>query len=414
MGGRSRSACSSSATTATGTASRKPYGYSLYLAPFIAVFGTAARHRDRGTPYAPGAAHGRLDPAAAHALSRSGGAARRSGRSTSPSYVYMYAFWIHTELFLALLMLLAFTAAVRFADTAETGLGLYSRSRSWASASSEKATYVALFAPIALVMFLEGAAHVAAGRDARRRRSRVLRRGGPPYLRYSDWHQVVALRRQGQALQSGQPDAIRRGNDGFPARPSSESTDLIDSTEHTGSTTSCSTGGVQRKPAAYTGMVVYPAARVAAHRGGADPAVQGTRRAGAVLAVVSACSPTSSSTPSCSPANYFGGGPTLRQPLICLQIAPAVLAIPVLVRDSGTGGRRSAAPAPAAPIGAASGCSSGRTIAHRAAAPTCSSSARSPIQRLLPFESDQDTVGYDRCRKREHHRRVTACQPVGG
>ena len=38
-GRRSRSACSSSATTATATGSRKPYGYSLYLAPFIAVLG---------------------------------------------------------------------------------------------------------------------------------------------------------------------------------------------------------------------------------------------------------------------------------------------------------------------------------------------------------------------------------------
>ena len=42
------------------------------------------------------------------------------------SYAYMYAFWIHTELFLALVVLLAFFGAVRFAQTQQALWGLVS------------------------------------------------------------------------------------------------------------------------------------------------------------------------------------------------------------------------------------------------------------------------------------------------
>lgn len=127
----------------------KPYGYSLYLAPFIAVFGAV-----------PGVAIGNtlllallMGISTLLLLTRYRGpvvplAVGSFFLAASP---YMYAYWNHTELFLALVVLVAFAAAVRFAQTGGAAWALLSFA-AMGFGMSEKAAFIALFAPIALVM----------------------------------------------------------------------------------------------------------------------------------------------------------------------------------------------------------------------------------------------------------------------
>jgi 4-amino-4-deoxy-L-arabinose transferase-like glycosyltransferase len=168
-------------------AAAKPYGYSLYLAPFIAVFGAV-----------PGLAIANsmlllLLVAIAIALVRT----RFEGPVVPllvasfflASYAYIYAYIAHTELFLALLTLLAFGALLRYRDTGRLW---------WAIAGfavigfsiAERMPFLPLFAPLAAYTLWRAPSTKArltlVGVGVLVFAVAVL-----PYLRYSDWQSIT-------------------------------------------------------------------------------------------------------------------------------------------------------------------------------------------------------------------------------
>jgi hypothetical protein len=165
-------------------AAAKPYGYSAYAAPFVAAFGPV-----------PGFAVANsvllvLLIVVSVAILRT----RFSGPAVPlavaafylASYAYLYAYVVLTELFLALLVLLIFGAMLRYRDTGRTA---------WAVAAfalmgfavSEKLAYVPLVVPLAAY---------AVWRAPSTRTRLLLPAVGAvafglavfPYLKYSDWH----------------------------------------------------------------------------------------------------------------------------------------------------------------------------------------------------------------------------------
>jgi hypothetical protein len=164
-------------------AGAKPYGYALYLAPFIAVLGPV-----------PGVAVANslllvLLIAVSIAILRT----RFKGPVVPlavtafylASYAYFYAYILHSELFLALLTLLAFGAVLRYRDTGRTP---------WAVAAfalmafgvSEKLAFLPLFVPLAAYTLWR-----APGIRVRLMLPTVglivFAVAVLPYLKYSDW-----------------------------------------------------------------------------------------------------------------------------------------------------------------------------------------------------------------------------------
>ena len=369
----------------------KPYGYSLYAGPFIAVFGPV-----RGIALANTVLLG-LMMAISIALLRTrfrGPVVPLTvGAFFLASYAYMYAFWIHSELFLGLVSLLALAAAARFAQTGKAAWALLAFAV-MGFGMSEKAAYLGLFAPIGLVMLWKA-------------RSTWLRIAMPltalavfavavlPYLRYSDWQSFTPYGGDDRLyVQSATPFA--GGTTGF-ASTTFEASSL---------TTNIRTPVDDKLKAAlytvvgrHTGMLVYlPLALLLIGAAIARfPRADAWGRAALVsvlgyIAFYAVMFPT----------NYFGGGQSLGNSYF-LQMAPAILVLPVLMGVS----RR-----------VLLGCSLAGAVLGLALLWPQHMHPRSAhvyiekttaVQRLLPVESNQDTAGYFRCEKRSVGD-VTVCE----
>jgi hypothetical protein len=166
-----------------GWALAKPYGYSLYLAVMITVFG-----------FATGIAIGNvLLLVALIGISIWLARMRWSGPAVPlivgalylASYAYLYVYGGYTDLFLALITLIATGAAFRYATGGRLGWALVSAA-AMGFGVTEKSAFLVLFLPLALVMMWKA-----------RRPAQVLAIAGVglltvavavlPYLRYSDW-----------------------------------------------------------------------------------------------------------------------------------------------------------------------------------------------------------------------------------
>ena len=199
----------------------KPYGYSLFLAPFIAVLGPV-----RGVAVANAtllAALMLISFLLLRTRFRGPVVPLTVGALFLASYAYMYAFWIHTELFLALVVLLAFFGAVRFAQTQQALWGLFSFAV-MGFAVSEKAAFVALFGPIALVMLIKAPRmwlRVAMPAAA----LLVFAVAVLPYLRYSDWKSFTPYAGRAPALRPRAPRRSPAGTAGSRRTTFSEGRD---------------------------------------------------------------------------------------------------------------------------------------------------------------------------------------------
>lgn len=370
----------------------KPYGYSLYLAPFIAVFG--AVH---------GVAIGNtlllallMGISALLLLTRYRGpvvplAVGSFFLAASP---YMYAYWNHTELFLALLVLVAFAAAVRFAQTGGAAWALLSFA-AMGFGMSEKAAFIALFAPIGLVMLWKA-------------RHWWLRAAMPavaiavfavaiiPYLYYSDGASFTPYGGDHRLYVShGTPFA--GDTEGF-ASTSFEATNLVEDvrgisvTETLESVTYYAVGR-------HTGLLVYmPLALLLIIAGLARFRSTDAWGKAAVVSVVGYVA----FYVVVFPTNYFGGGHALGNRYF-LQAAPAVLALVVLAGVS----RRILLGTSLA--GVVIGVAMLLPHHREPESAHVHIERTSSLQRLLPVESNQTELPYVTC-DRQAVTHVAACR----
>ena len=135
-----------------GWAASKPYGYPLYLAPFIAVLGPVTGVAVGNTLLLVLLVAGSL----ALALRRldSLTAVLVVGAFYFAGYIYMYAYPVMTELFLAALVLVAYGGAYRFRETARP-VWAVAAVVAMAFGVVEKAALLVLFAPLACVVVWE-------------------------------------------------------------------------------------------------------------------------------------------------------------------------------------------------------------------------------------------------------------------
>jgi hypothetical protein len=367
----------------------KPYGYSLYLSPFIAVLGPVH-----------GVAVGNTLLLAAMMLitilllrTRYDGPVvpLLTGAFYLASYVYMYAFWVHSELFLALLTLIAFAGAVRFAQTDRWWWAVLSFA-AIGFAGSEKGAYLALYAPIGLVMLWKA-------RTWRLRSSLVgvallvLVVAVMPYLRYSDWDSFNPYGGERFLVQSATPFA--GGTTGFAATDySGEDITLHLDDPVSGKLEAVAYTFVGR----HTGMLVYlPVAflllvAALAHVRRAD--AWGRAALLSVLGYILFYAVF-------FPTNYFGGGQSLGNRYF-LQAAPAIIAMVVLV------GLPRRTVLWCSLIGIVLGVVLLLPQHERSRTAHINIERTSAPQRLLPFEANQDTRHYFECVKLDLGK-VTAC-----
>jgi 4-amino-4-deoxy-L-arabinose transferase-like glycosyltransferase len=369
----------------------KPYGYSLYLAPFVAVF---------GAPTGVGLANALLltlliGISIALLRTRYDGPAvpLLVGAFFLAAYPYMYGYPIHTELFLALLVLIAFASAVRFAQTAKPVWALLSFA-TMAFGLSEKAAFVALFAPLAAFMLWRA--------SGMRLRAGMVGVGVVvfaiaviPYLHYSDGQSFTPYGGKDRLyVSSSAPFGGGQGFSGTSFAPSEQvsSTIFADPMDKL-------RAGAYYLVGRHTGMLVYlpvalllliaAIAYVRRTDGWAQAALLGVLAYIAFYVML-------------FPLNYFGGGQSLGNRYF-LQAAPALLAVAVL---SGFARRMLTGIAVA-------GIALGVVFllphhAHPDSAFVHIERTSWP-QRLLPFESNQDTADYFRCEKR-NVTNITVCE----
>lgn len=170
-----------------GYAFAKPYGYSLYLAPFIAVLGAV-----------PGVAVANVVLILLLAAGMILVLRTRFRGSAVPltvtaflfaSYAYMYGYVVHTELFLATLVFAIFATALQARRAGRMRWALTCVALA-AFAVTEKAAFLPLVAPLLLLVWL----------DSPTRRARIVLPlvglatvavAVLPYLHYSDWKSVT-------------------------------------------------------------------------------------------------------------------------------------------------------------------------------------------------------------------------------
>jgi hypothetical protein len=369
----------------------KPYGYSAYSAPFVAGLGAV-----RGMAVANALLLALL-VALSIALLRT----RYEGPVVPiavgafylTSYAYMYAYWSHSELFLALVTLVAFFAVVRYSQT---------ESLPWAFVAfavmgfgvSEKLAFAALFGPLCLVVlwrvlrWRERLALVATGLG-------VFALAVLPYLHYSDWESVTPYGGHDRSIVTfAAPFAGATA--GFAELGSFDGEGLWGAFgERPGDKI---LAGVYTLVGRHTGLAVYiPVALLLLVAGVARiRRTDAWGRAG-VLAVLSYLAFYAV----LFPTNYFGGGQTLGNRYF-LQAAPAVLAMVVLVGV----GRRALLSVSVA--GAALGLM--LMWPHHAdpGGAHVYIERTSRLQVVLPFEANQDTAAYFRCSKYVV-RHITVC-----
>ena len=135
-----------------GWAASKPYAYPLFLAPFVAALGPA-----------PGIAAGNV----ALLLLLIGGSAFLASRRHDPvtaallvgafylaSLISAYAYPVHTELFVALVALMAYGGAYMYRCTGRLWWALFAIA-TMGIGVAEKAAFAPLFAPLAVVLLLD-------------------------------------------------------------------------------------------------------------------------------------------------------------------------------------------------------------------------------------------------------------------
>lgn len=369
----------------------KPYGYSLYLAPFVAVFG-APTGVALGNALLLALLMG-ISIALLRTRYRGPVVPLLVGAFFLAAYPYMYGYPIHTELFLALLVLISFASAVRFAQTSKPAWALLAFA-AMAFALSEKVGFAPLFAPIAAYMLW-------------RARSMKLRLGMVglgmavlavaviPYLRYSDWNSFTPYSGEHRLyVASSAPFGGGEGYRGtqFATPEQVQSQIFSDPADKL-------RAGAYYLVGRHTGMLVYlpvalllviaAMARARRSDGWARAALLGVLGYVAFYVVL-------------FPLNYFGGGQSLGNRYF-LQVAPAVLAVAVL---SGLGRR------------ALTGIALGGIVLgvvllwphHRHPDSAFVHIERtSAPQRVLPFESNQDTATYFLCEKR-NVTNITVCE----
>lgn len=369
----------------------KPYGYSVFAASFIGLLGAV-----RGVAVANAVLLGLLIGTSILLLRT-----RFSGPVVPiavaglylASYTYLYAYWTHSELFLALVTLVALLGIVRFAQTGAVGWALLAFAVIGFGVS-EKAAFVALFTPLAVVALWRATrwrdrlAMAAAGLG-------VLAVAVLPYLHYSDWESITpygGADREYVAfatpfaggttgfIESGGVDEARLWEDlRGPVSDKALAASYMLVGRHTGLLVFMPLAllliliGVTRFPradawgrAALLGVVLY-------------------------LAFYAVLFPT----------NYFGGGQSLGNRYF-LQAAPAVLALAVLV------GLDRRAFLAASLLGAALGLLLLWPHHEEPASAHVYLERTSTLQRLLPFESNQETSSYFRC-ERYVVRNITVC-----
>lgn len=368
----------------------KPYGYSLYLASFIAVFGPVP-----GVAIANALLLALLIAISTLVLrTRYGGPVVPLAVTSFylASYAYLYAYWTHSELFLALVTLLAFTAFVRFAQTRVLAWGLLAFAVT-GFALSEKVAFAALFAPLAFVA-LRGArwrdrlAMVATALA-------VLALAVLPYLHYSGWKSVTPYGGADRAIVT-YAAPFAGGTEGFIEYGGFEEGRLLEGLR--GPAVDKALAATYMLLGRHTGLLVFlplallllVAAMLRVRRWDAwgRASVLGVMAYLVFYAVFFS-------------TNYFGGGHSLGNRYF-LQAAPAVLAMAVLV---GVSQRALLAMALA---GAALGLVLLWPHHARPASAHVHIERTSTLQRLLPFESNQETASYFRCR-RYPVRSITVC-----
>ena len=298
----------------------KPYGYSLYLSPFIAVLGPVH-----------GVAVGNTLLLAAMMLisilllrTRYDGPVvpLLTGAFYLASYVYMYAFWVHSELFLGLLTLIAFAGAVRFAQTGPVVVGGPELRRDRLRGEREGRLPRAV-RPDRARDAVEGAHVAAAHRAAARRAARA--RASPSCPICATRTGTASTRTAASASSSRARPRSREGTTGFAATNySGEDITLYLDAPVSGKLEALAYTFVGR----HTGMLVYlPVALLLlvaalAHVRRAD--AWGRAALLSVLGYVLFYA-------FFFPTNYFGGGQSLGNRYF-LQAAPAIIAMVVLMR----------------------------------------------------------------------------------
>ena len=368
----------------------KPYGYSLYLSPFIAVLGPVH-----------GVAVGNTLLLAAMMLisilllrTRYDGPVvpLLTGAFYLASYVYMYAFWVHSELFLALLTLIAFAGAVRFAQTDRWWWAVLSFA-AIGFAGSEKGAFLALYAPIGLVMLWKARTwrlriSLRAGRAAR---ARGRRPALSPLLGLGE---LQPVRRR--ALPRPERDPVRGGHHRL------RGDQLLGRGHHAraGRPRERQARGrrvhVRRPPHGHARLSARWRSCCSSPR---SPTSGGRTRGGAPRC--SPCSATSLFYAVFFPTNYFGGGQSLGNRYF-LQAAPAIIAMVVLIGIP----RRTVLWCSL--IGIVLGVVLLLPQHERPQTAHIHIERTSAPQRLLPFEANQTTRHYFECVKLDLGN-VTAC-----
>ena len=368
----------------------KPYGYSLYLAPFIRVLGPVHGIALANTLLL--AALMTISILLLRTRYRGPAVPLLTGAFFLASYVYMYAFWVHTELFVALVTLIGFAGAVRFAQTGKIW---------WAVLTfvvigfevSEKAAAVALFGPIALVLLWKapswkwrfGLSAIALA---------VFAVAVLPYERYSDWKSFTPYGGDDRLfVQYATP--FEGATKGW-AHNHFEASSLFTNIK----------GPVDQKAESlfyelvgrHTGILVYlPVAFMLLIM-----CVACWRRAdwfgrAALLSVLAYIVFYAVMFPT----NYYGGGQSLGNRYF-LQMAPAIIAVVVLMR----------VPRRWLVVGSLAGIVLGIAfLLPQHEDPTWGHvkiERTSALQRILPFESNQSEKNYFTCKKVEITH-ITAC-----
>jgi 4-amino-4-deoxy-L-arabinose transferase-like glycosyltransferase len=360
----------------------KPYGYSVFAAPFIALLGPV-----RGVAVANAVLLGMLVVISIFLLrTRFGGPAVPIGVAAFylASYAYLYAYWTHSELFLALVTLVALFGVVRFAQTGALRWGLLGFAV-MGFGVSEKAAFVALFAPLAVVALWRATrwsdrlAMSAAGLG-------VLAVAVLPYLHYSDWASITPYGGSDREyVASATPFA--GGTTGFFESGGVEGTRIWD--ELRGPVSDKALAAAYMLIGRHTGLLVFmPLALLLIVVGGMRYRRADAWGRAALLGVVAYLAFYAIFFPT----NYFGGGQSLGNRYF-LQAAPAVLALVVLIAVD----RR--ALLAASLLGAALGLLFLWPHHERPAAAHVYLERTNKLQRLLPFEANQETASYFRCER---------------
>jgi hypothetical protein len=369
----------------------KPYGYSVYAAPFIGLFGPV-----RGIAVANAVLLALLMGISILLLrSRYRGPVVPIAVAAFylTSYVYLYAYWTHSELFLALVTLVAVFGIVRFAQTGALRWGLLAFAV-MGFGLSEKLAFVALFAPLAIVALWRAA----------RWRDRlamsvtalgVLAVAVLPYLHYSDWESVTPYGGDDRAIVTfAAPFA--GGTTGFIEYGGFEEGHVWKQLR--GPSVDKALAAAYTLVGRHTGLVVYmPLALLLIVLGALRLRRADAWGRAAVLAVLLYLAFYAV----LFPTNYFGGGQSLGNRYF-LQAAPAVLAMVVLT------GIRQRVLLAASLAGAALGLLLLWPHHDRPASAHVFIERTSALQRLLPFESNQETASYFHCEK-QPVRHITFC-----